>query len=120
MARGLMVYPMGGTIDGKTGDHVLLAPPFIVTDRDIVVRADASAMPLDTTQVGEICTDGLVKLTPAASLDEAVKVMRQYAIRRVPVVREGQAVGIVSIGDLARCQDPDSALAQISSAAPNN
>jgi adenosylmethionine-8-amino-7-oxononanoate aminotransferase len=30
-----MVYPMGGTIDGKTGDHVLLAPPFIVTDRDI-------------------------------------------------------------------------------------
>lgn len=31
MARGLMVYPMGGTIDGKSGDHVLLAPPFIVT-----------------------------------------------------------------------------------------
>jgi adenosylmethionine-8-amino-7-oxononanoate aminotransferase len=31
MARGLMVYPMGGTIDGVRGDHVLLAPPFIVT-----------------------------------------------------------------------------------------
>jgi adenosylmethionine-8-amino-7-oxononanoate aminotransferase len=31
MARGLMVYPMGGTIDGSRGDHVLLAPPFIVT-----------------------------------------------------------------------------------------
>jgi adenosylmethionine-8-amino-7-oxononanoate aminotransferase len=30
MARGLMVYPMGGTVDGKRGDHVLLAPPFIV------------------------------------------------------------------------------------------
>lgn len=30
MARGLMVYPMGGTIDGVQGDHVLLAPPFIV------------------------------------------------------------------------------------------
>jgi adenosylmethionine-8-amino-7-oxononanoate aminotransferase len=30
MARGLMVYPMGGTIDGRNGDHVLLAPPFIV------------------------------------------------------------------------------------------
>jgi adenosylmethionine-8-amino-7-oxononanoate aminotransferase len=29
MARGLMVYPMGGTIDGRQGDHVLLAPPFI-------------------------------------------------------------------------------------------
>jgi adenosylmethionine-8-amino-7-oxononanoate aminotransferase len=35
MARGLMVYPMGGTIDGQRGDHVLLAPPFIATARDI-------------------------------------------------------------------------------------
>jgi adenosylmethionine-8-amino-7-oxononanoate aminotransferase len=35
MARGLMVYPMGGTIDGKAGDHVLLAPPFICTASDI-------------------------------------------------------------------------------------
>jgi adenosylmethionine-8-amino-7-oxononanoate aminotransferase len=30
MARGLMVYPMGGTVDGQIGDHVLLAPPYIV------------------------------------------------------------------------------------------
>jgi adenosylmethionine-8-amino-7-oxononanoate aminotransferase len=30
MARGLMVYPMGGTVDGASGDHVLMAPPFIV------------------------------------------------------------------------------------------
>jgi adenosylmethionine-8-amino-7-oxononanoate aminotransferase len=35
MARGLMVYPMGGTIDGVNGDHVLLAPPFIVDESDI-------------------------------------------------------------------------------------
>lgn len=35
MARGLMVYPMGGTIDGARGDHVLLAPPFIVKPEDI-------------------------------------------------------------------------------------
>ena len=35
MARGLMVYPMGGTIDGRRGDHVLLAPPFIVTQGDV-------------------------------------------------------------------------------------
>jgi adenosylmethionine-8-amino-7-oxononanoate aminotransferase len=30
MAQGLMVYPMGGTVDGVNGDHILLAPPFIV------------------------------------------------------------------------------------------
>jgi adenosylmethionine-8-amino-7-oxononanoate aminotransferase len=35
MARGLCVYPMGGTIDGVEGDHVLLAPPFIVTDEEL-------------------------------------------------------------------------------------
>jgi adenosylmethionine-8-amino-7-oxononanoate aminotransferase len=35
MARGLMVYPMGGTIDGISGDHVLLAPPFIVTREQV-------------------------------------------------------------------------------------
>jgi len=35
MAHGLMVYPMGGTIDGRAGDHVLLAPPFICTPAEI-------------------------------------------------------------------------------------
>ncbi|MEP6679324.1 MAG: aspartate aminotransferase family protein [Betaproteobacteria bacterium] len=35
MARGLMVYPMGGTIDGNAGDHVLLAPPFVSTPAEI-------------------------------------------------------------------------------------
>ncbi len=46
MARGLMVYPMGGTIDGTHGDHVLLAPPFIVTDAelDLIVERLAAAV----------------------------------------------------------------------------
>ena len=35
MARGLLVYPGGGTIDGRRGDHILLAPPFIVTEAQI-------------------------------------------------------------------------------------
>jgi adenosylmethionine-8-amino-7-oxononanoate aminotransferase len=35
MARGLMVYPMGGTIDGRQGDHVLLAPPFVVEEEQL-------------------------------------------------------------------------------------
>jgi adenosylmethionine-8-amino-7-oxononanoate aminotransferase len=35
MAEGLMVYPMGGTIDGVRGDHVLLAPPFIASEDDL-------------------------------------------------------------------------------------
>jgi CBS domain-containing protein len=93
----------------------------IVTDRDIVVRADADGKPLDKTRVSEVCSrDDLVKLPPTAPVEEAVKVMREHAIRRVPVVADGKPVGIVSIGDLARVKDPDSALADISAARPNN
>ena len=36
MAEGLMVYPMGGTVDGQHGDHVLLAPPFISSETELV------------------------------------------------------------------------------------
>jgi adenosylmethionine-8-amino-7-oxononanoate aminotransferase len=45
--RGLMVYPMGGTIDGRRGDHVLLAPPFIVSARDIDEIVGCLATALD-------------------------------------------------------------------------
>lgn len=46
MARGLMVYPMGGTVDGRYGDHVLLAPPFISSEAELtmVVERLGSAM----------------------------------------------------------------------------
>jgi len=47
MARGLMVYPMGGTIDGVRGDHVLLAPPFIVNAEQIGEIVDRLGNALD-------------------------------------------------------------------------
>ena len=33
--HGLICYPMGGTVDGQAGDHVLIAPPFIISDDQI-------------------------------------------------------------------------------------
>jgi adenosylmethionine-8-amino-7-oxononanoate aminotransferase len=47
MARGLMVYPMGGTIDGHFGDHVLLAPPFIVEPEHLELIATRLAAAID-------------------------------------------------------------------------
>ena len=47
MANGLMVYPMGGTIDGNLGDHVLLAPPFIVTEQHIEQIVDLLGQSID-------------------------------------------------------------------------
>lgn len=92
----------------------------IVTDRDIVVRAVAAGMPLEKTKVSEICSGDLVHVEPSTSVEEIVRLMRERAIRRVPVVQDQKPIGIVSIGDLAQIKDPDSALADISSAAPNN
>jgi adenosylmethionine-8-amino-7-oxononanoate aminotransferase len=38
--RGLLIYPSGGTIDGRSGDHVLLAPPYNVTDEELLMIVD--------------------------------------------------------------------------------
>lgn len=92
----------------------------IITDRDLVVRAIALDRAPDTTYAGDVCSTNPLRLEPTATIEEAVKVMGLHAIRRVPVVRDGVPIGIVSIGDLAREEDPRSALAQISTAAPNN
>jgi adenosylmethionine-8-amino-7-oxononanoate aminotransferase len=53
MARGLLVYPMGGTADGERGDHVLLAPPFIVDAAavDAIVERLGDAIDAATAQV---------------------------------------------------------------------
>ena len=48
-ADGLMVYPMGGTVDGQRGDHVLLAPPFIIGERHVAEITDKLAAALDAT-----------------------------------------------------------------------
>jgi adenosylmethionine-8-amino-7-oxononanoate aminotransferase len=50
MSRGLMVYPMGGTVDGVNGDHVLLAPPFIASqpELDVIVERLASSIDAGT------------------------------------------------------------------------
>jgi len=54
MQRGLMTYPGGGTIDGRYGDHVLLAPPYIVTTNDIdeIVRRLGDTVDAAIAEVG--------------------------------------------------------------------
>lgn len=91
----------------------------IVTDRDIVVRCIAVGSNPDDTNLGSICSPELVTLSPRDGLDTAVQLMREKAIRRIPVVEDGRAVGIISLGDLAQARDNKSALSEISAAAPN-
>jgi CBS domain-containing protein len=91
----------------------------IVTDRDIVIRAVAEAQDPTTTTLASLCSHALFTVTPTDSIEQAVRLMRTHAIRRVPVVEGGQAVGIVSLGDLAVERDPRSALGEISAAPPD-
>lgn len=95
-------------------------PEGIVTDRDIVVRAVADEREPGDTSVAEVMTRNVVSLTPADSVDRAAALMRENAVRRLPVVENGQVAGIVSLGDLAIERDSRSALAEISAAPANN
>lgn len=52
MDRGLMCYPMGGTIDGRLGDHVLLAPPFIISDGELDSVVDRLGEAVDAAIAG--------------------------------------------------------------------
>lgn len=91
----------------------------LVTDRDIVVRVLADDRGPDT-EVSAAATPAPLALRPEDPVESAVETMRAHAVRRVPVVQDGQAVGIVSLGDLAQNRDPDSVLGAISSAEPTH
>jgi CBS domain-containing protein len=91
----------------------------IVTDRDIAVRAVGRGLDPSVT-VRDVQTPSTVSVSPTATVAEAVAVMRDNDVRRVPVVEAGRPIGIVSLGDLAVSREPKSLLADITSAPPNN
>ena len=90
----------------------------IATDRDIAVRAVAEGKGPGTA-VRDVCSSDLETVAPDYSVEQAVQLMRQRSVRRLPVVESGRAVGILSIGDLAMERDSGSALADISAARGN-
>ena len=91
----------------------------LVTDRDIVVRCLARNGNCDEMPLHAICSSFLATLSPNDTVKNAIALMSKKAIRRIPVVEGGRAIGILSIGDLAQNRDPYSALGGISAAAPN-
>ena len=92
----------------------------ILTDRDIVVRALAEGRDPGATKVGEVASLDVTTVTPDQELDEAIRLMREHDVRRLPVVKDGRPAGIISLGDIAVERDPESLLADISAASPND
>ncbi|MBG0850669.1 CBS domain-containing protein [Streptomyces spinoverrucosus] len=104
-----------GAVLVTDGDHLR----GLVTDRDLVVRSIADGGDPDEITVAAACSDDLVTVRPDEELDHAVELMREHAVRRIPVVDHDHPVGIVSLGDLAMERDSGSALGDISVAKPN-
>jgi CBS domain-containing protein len=73
-----------------------------LTDRDIVLRVVADSRPVETA-VGEIAARELVTVDPQQPVEEAMRLMGEHQVRRLPVCEEdGRLVGIVAQADIAR------------------
>jgi len=91
----------------------------MVTDRDLVIRGLAEGEGPDSP-VGPLCSGDLIGVAADADITQAEELMREHAVRRLPVINDGQVVGIVSIGDVAISADADSSLAAVSKAEANS
>ena len=92
----------------------------VVTDRDIVVRAIADGKDPGTTALEEVCSHEVVTVAPDDSIDRAAELMRERAVRRLPVTEDARPIGIVSLADLAIEREDDGPLPEISAASSNN
>ncbi|GAA2435626.1 CBS domain-containing protein [Actinomadura vinacea] len=93
----------------------------LITDRDIVIRGVAESRDAAHTPLSDVCTAQPVTLGPDDDTDTALRLMREEAIRRLPVVdASNRPVGIVSIGDLAIADGAGAdVICDISKAPPN-
>jgi CBS domain-containing protein len=103
-AARLMSYHNIGALPVCGADNKLRG---IVTDRDIVLRCVASETDPEATKVREIMTRDIECINADADMREAARIMSSEQIRRLPVVRDGAVVGMLSLGDLARTQSFD-------------
>jgi CBS domain-containing protein len=73
----------------------------IVTDRDLVLRVLAARREPQDTRLGDIVTRDPVTISPDATLAEARQLMAEHQVRRLPVCKGADLVGIIAMGDVA-------------------
>lgn len=96
-AAALMKHFDVGAIPIARGEELL----GLVTDRDLVLRVLAERKDPMEVRLGDILTSSPVTVSPDVKLSEAREIMAEKKIRRLPVVKNGELVGILSMGDLA-------------------
>ena len=115
-ARAMRDADIGDVIVVAEGDDQIQG---ILTDRDIAIRVVADGADPDNVTLDQISTRSIATLTVDASVEDAIRLMKERDIRRIPILDGGRPVGIVSLGDLAVARDTDSLLADISAAEPD-
>jgi signal-transduction protein with cAMP-binding, CBS, and nucleotidyltransferase domain len=83
----------------------------IITDRDIVVRAIAEGKDAATTTVEEVLSSEVESVQPDDDVELAADLMASRQIRRLPVVEDGNLIGVVSLGDISVKQHEESTAA---------
>jgi CBS domain-containing protein len=113
MTRRVVYLPGDTTLDEAAqamrdqgiGDVVVTEGPTLsglVTDRDIVVRAIAEGLPPQTTTLASIASRELIMVEQSASVEDAVRAMRERGVRRLLVCDpDRKLVGIISLSDVA-------------------
>jgi len=89
---GALLVMINGRIEG------------IVTERDYLRRVTLEGRTDKDTPVSEIMTSPLIVVTPETAVDECMAIMTDRRIRHMPVVENGEVMGMVSIGDLVKFQ----------------
>jgi CBS domain-containing protein len=84
----------------------------LLTDRDIVVRVVAEGLNPESTTVGEVASSDLSTVSPDEDLDQALRLLAERQVRRLPVVEGDRLVGILAQADIARHGD-DSRTGQV-------
>lgn len=97
-AAGLMRGIDVGVIPVVDGDELV----GLVTDRDLVTRVLAERKDPAEVKLGNIATRSPVTVSPDTKLSDARDLMSEHKIRRLPVVKQGKLVGIISIGDISQ------------------
>jgi CBS domain-containing protein len=98
-AAKIMKAEDAGVVPIVDGDRLI----GVITDRDITITVVAEGKDPQSTTVTEIASRDLVTVDPQQDLDEALRLMAQHQVRRLPVVEEdGRLVGILAQADVAQ------------------
>ncbi len=76
----------------------------IITERDILRRCAYSTGPLSEVRVSEVMSRNLITAQPDDTVAHALQLMTIHRVRHLPIVLDGQLVGIISIGDAVKAQ----------------